>query len=1048
MTKKFREAELEQAIIELVAQQGIPQLAGDTLVRAPEEVLLPAELRTFLRKHYQTDGLTEAEIDRILRKLQTYPASDLYDSNRAILKKVTNGFIFKRDDRQQKDLYIQLIDFSEADANSYQLVTQLPIEGNHKRIPDAILYINGLPLVVFEFKSAIREEIQLYEAYHQLTVTYRRDIPELFKYNAFCVISDGANTRAGSLFSAYDYYYAWRRIAGDQGPVDGIPALDTLIKGMLQRDRLRDIIQNFVFLPDTSQKELKVLCRYPQYYAARALFDNIKAHQKPKGDGKGGTYFGATGSGKSFTMLFLSRLLMKSPHFRSPTIILITDRTDLDDQLSKQFTNAKTFLGDEQVISVSSRKHLRALLQGRNSGGVFLTTIHKFTEDTELLTERSNVICISDEAHRSQVNLDQKVRVTEERVHKTYGFARYLHDSLPNATYVGFTGTPIDATFDVFGPVVDAYTMTESVQDKITVPIVYEGRAAKVLLNSQKLEEIEAYYKRVAEEGGNEYQIEESKKAMAQMRMILGDPKRVQAVAKDLVAHYEKRLAEGSTVAGKAMIVCSSREIAYALYQCLIELRPAWKEVKAAAEGAILTEEDKRKLKPMPYLQMVMTRNKKDPKELYDLLGTKAQREKLDRQFKRINSNFKVAIVVDMWLTGFDVPFLDTMYIDKPIKRHTLIQTISRVNRTFEGKNKGLVVDYIGIKKQMNLALALFNKTDRDNFEDIRASIIIMRDHLDLLAQLFHGFDSSGYFEGRPVEQLHTLNMAVEFVQQMQKREQRYMALVKRLKAAYDLCAGSDELEQQERDQVHFYLAVRSIIIKMTRGTAPDITQMNDRVRRMIEAALQSNGVEEIYKMGDEQQSQINLFDPDYLARIRKIKLPHTKIKLLQKVLAKAISDFRRTNRMKGIDFSQKFQALVARYNERRDQDILQSDVLEEFTDELFRLIERLHEEVHSFEDMGIDFEEKAFYDILKAIRDKYEFEYPEEKLIMLARKVKDLVDDKARYPDWSQRADIKAELRAFLIILLDENDYPPITHDEVYAEVMEQAEGFKKGLA
>jgi type I restriction enzyme R subunit len=334
--EKIPEEQLEQAIIELVAEQGIPHTHGETLTRPLEQVLLPDDLRAFLRKQYQTDGLTEAEIDRILRKLQSYPATDLYHSNRSVLRLIADGYIFKRDDHQQKDLFIRLIDYSEADANTYRIVNQLVIEGNNRRIPDAILYINGLPLVVFEFKSAIRDEVQLHDAYYQLTVTYRRDIPELFKYNAFCVISDGANTKAGSLFAPYDYFYAWRRIAGSEGPVDGIPALHTLIQGMLERSRLRDIIQNFIYLPDKSQKEEKIVCRYPQYYAARALFNNIKAHQKPEGDGKGGTYFGATGSGKSYTMLFLVRLLMKSPYFKSPTIVLITDRTDLDDQLSTQ----------------------------------------------------------------------------------------------------------------------------------------------------------------------------------------------------------------------------------------------------------------------------------------------------------------------------------------------------------------------------------------------------------------------------------------------------------------------------------------------------------------------------------------------------------------------------------------------------------------------------------------------------------------------------------------------------------------------------------------
>jgi type I restriction enzyme R subunit len=399
-----------------------------------------------------------------------------------------------------------------------------------------------LPLVVFEFKSAIREEATIYDAFKQLTVRYRRDIPELFKYNAFCVISDGVNNKSGSFFAPYEFFYAWRRVAGLAKDVDGIDSMFTLIQGMFHKNRLRDIIRNFIYIPDSSKKNEKIVCRYPQYYAARALYDNIKKAQKPEGNGKGGTYFGATGCGKSFTMLYLTRLLMKSEYFESPTIVLITDRTDLDDQLSGQFTNAKNFIGDNTVVSVESRAHLRELIQGRQSGGVFLTTIHKFTEDTELLTNRTNVICISDEAHRSQVNLDQKVKVTEKGVTKTFGFAKYLHDSLPNATFVGFTGTPIDATLDVFGKVVDAYTMTESVKDEITVRIVYEGRAAKVLLNNSKLKEIEEYYAKCAEIGSNENQIEQSKKEMAQMYAIIGDPDRLKAVAEDFVKHYENRI--------------------------------------------------------------------------------------------------------------------------------------------------------------------------------------------------------------------------------------------------------------------------------------------------------------------------------------------------------------------------------------------------------------------------------------------------------------------------------------------------------------------------
>ena len=959
------------------------------------------------------------------------------------MKLVSDGFALKREDRSKKDIWVYLIDYDESNNNTYKIVNQLEIVGYQRRIPDGILYINGLPLVVFEFKSAIRENATVHDAYVQLTTRYQRDIPELFKYNAFCVISDGVNNKAGSFFAPYEFYYAWRKVEGIDNEVDGIDSMFTLIQGMFNHKRLRDIIRNFIYIPDSSKKDEKIVCRYPQYYAANKLVENIKLHQKPHGDGKGGTYFGATGCGKSFTMLFLVRLLMKGVHFSSPTIILITDRTDLDDQLSATFTNAKGYIGDQNVISVESRKELRELLQDRKSGGVFLTTIHKFSEDTQLLTERTNVICISDEAHRSQVNLDQKVKVTATGVEKTYGFAKYLHDSLPNATYVGFTGTPIDATLDVFGPIIDAYTMSESVHDEITVPIVYEGRAAKVLLDNKKLKEIEAYYAKCAEDGANEYQIDESKKATTSMNAIIGDPDRLKAVAADFITHYEKRVTEGATVKGKAMFVCSSRPIAYALYQEIITLRPDWSETKAFEEGAELTEKEKKEIKPMERIKMIMTRGKDDPKEMYDALGTKDDRKELDRQFKNEKSNFKIAMVVDMWLTGFDVPFLDSIYIDKPIQQHNLIQTISRVNRKFSNKSKGLVVDYIGIKSSMNKALKQYSKVDSNNFEDIASSVVIVKDMLDLFANIFHQFDTSDYFTGQSLKQLNCLNKASEFVQLTQDLEKRFMELMKRLKSAYDICCGSQEFTQSQRDYIHFYIAVRSIIFKLTKGVAPDTDQMNAKVREMVKEAIQSEGVEEIFKIGDGSDTQINIFDPDYLAKIDKIKLPNTKIKLLQQLLAKSIEEFKKVNKVKAIDFSKKMKTLVDSYNERKP-DVLQSEVLEDFTDEIIELYHELVKEKDSFKDLGIDFEEKAFYDILKTLCVKYDFNYPEDKLLYLAKEVKVVVDDKAKYTDWNQRADIKAELKVGLIILLAENGYPPVDKDEVYKEIFEQAENFK----
>lgn len=1098
---KFTEAKLEDAIIHLLGKQGYPHFTGESLGLGATEVLIKADLKNYLNKQYQADGITESEIDGIVRQLDVLSASDLYESNKTFCKWLSDGFLLKREDANQKDIYIQLIDYSglaqmrepmadEVDVlniqendpkgspvpgdgthNLYKIVNQLEIEGvasasaGQVRIPDGILYINGLPLVLFEFKSAIREEATIYDAFVQIGTRYRRDIPQLFVYNALCVISDGINNKMGSVFAPYEFYYGWRKITGNETlSKDGIDSLNTMLQGLFDKRRLREVLRHFIYFPDKTHQEIKIVCRYPQYYAATKLYQNIKAHQKvPDGkggfigdesvrDGKGGTYFGATGCGKSFTMQFLARLLMKSADFSSPTIVLITDRTDLDDQLSKQFTNAKTYIGDQIVEKVESRDDLRAKLQGRQSGGVFLTTIHKFTEDAQLLTDRCNVICISDEAHRSQINLDQKITVITEGknkgVKKTYGFAKYLHDSLPNATYVGFTGTPIDATLDVFGPTVDSYTMNESVKDEITVRIVYEGRAARVLLDNDKLKEIEDYYAQCAEAGGNEYQIEDSKKAMASMGAILGDPERIEALAKDFVAHYEDRVNEGSTVTGKAMFVSSSRQVAYQFYQALEALRPEWFEVKDCAEGEQLTEKERKELKPSERVRMVMTRNKDDEKALWDKLGTKEDRKELDRQFKQAKSNFKIAIVVDMWLTGFDVPFLDTMYIDKPVSQHNLIQTISRVNRKYEGKSKGLVVDYIGIKTSMNKALKQFGGSSGDNFEDIQASITEVFNHLDLLNKAFHHFDSSGYFKGDSVSQLHCLNEAGEYAMQTNKTQKRFMDITKRLKAAYDICCGSERISKAQRDHIHFYMAIRSIIHKLTKGSAPDTAQMNARVREMIAEAIRSDGVEEIFKLGgddDEGDGAIDIFDEDYLAKIDKIKLPNTKIQLLQKMLEKAIGEVAKTNKMQGVDFTKKFQALVEKYNERKEEDVLVSSVLEDFSNEIIDLYHDLKTEMTSFADMGIDYEEKAFYDILKSLSVKYDFTYPDNKMVELAKKAKEVVDSVASFADWSQREDIKAELQVKLILLLAEYGYPPVANDDAYKEILEQAENFKK---
>ncbi|MDY4834361.1 MAG: type I restriction endonuclease subunit R [Frisingicoccus sp.] len=1040
----FNEHALEMSIMELFKDEGYIHLNGSQIHRERTEVLLQEDLKQYLYNRYAKDGITPGEVDGILLMLRNISGT-LYEANKAFYKLLCDGFILNREDRTQKDIYIELIDFDTPENNIFKAVNQFEIEGinNQLRIPDGIVFVNGIPVVILEFKSAVKENTTIMDAYKQLTVRYRRDIPEIFKYNAFIVISDGANNKYGSFFSPYDFFYAWRKINSEDKELDGISSLVTMVKGLFRKDRLLAVMKDFVYFPDSSDKDIKIVCRYPQFFAAKKLFENIKTHMRPDGDGKGGTYFGATGCGKSYTMLFLTRMLMKSPHFHSPTILIITDRTDLDDQLSKQFIASKKYIGDETIVSIESRDKLCEELQGRESGGVYLTTIQKFTEDIQLLTDRANVICISDEAHRSQINLDQKVRITDAGVERKYGFAKYLHDSLPNATYVGFTGTPVDGTIEVFGPVVDAYTMTESVRDGITVNLVYDGRAARVTLDQAKVREIEKYYEECERLGANEHQIEESQKAVANMEVIIGDPDRLRAVAEDFINHYETRVAEGATVAGKAMFVCMNRYIAYDLYKILIELRPEWAVKKVAADGVELSEKDKKELKPIEMLKLVMTRNKDDDKELFDMLGTKDDRKEFDRQFKNSKSNFKIAIVVDMWLTGFDVPELDTIYIDKPIQQHTLIQTISRVNRVCEGKDKGLIVDYIGIKKNMNLALKKYTNFECEEFEGVEQSITIVKDQLEVLGQMFHNFNSNDYFRGSPTEQLDCLNRAVEYVQLSEELETRFMAAVKRMKQAFNLCSSSEKLSDEDKDYIHFYCAVRSILFKLTKGDAPDISQMNARVREMLEGAIQSDGIEELFETG--KHISVDIFSDEYMDKINAIQLPNTKIKILQRLLSQAIDEFRKVNKIMGVEFADRLKRVVDEYNNRRRDEAYANEVLDDVAEQLAQLLEELKKEKNSFKAMGIDYEEKAFYDILKTVARKYEFEYPDDKMIELSKRIKVIVDDKSRYTDWSTREDIKANLQVDLILLLDEFGYPPVTLDDVYKEVLEQAENFKK---
>ena len=1040
----FTESELEKAIIELFKQQGYTYLHGDEIHRPFKDVLLYDDLKAFLL--FQYPDLTQSELSKIISRLDNLPAVPLYEGNRDTYRLVSEGFDFVREDPSQIGLHINLIDFDNADNNLFKVVNQFIVEDGHTRIPDMLIFINGIPVGIFEFKSAIEEGKTIHNAWEQITIRYARDIPSLLKYTTLSVISDGANTRLGTIFTPYEFYYAWNKANEQDTVANGISSLFTMVEGAFAKDRILSILRDFIFYPDDSEKQEAIICRYPQFFAANKMLANIKAHKKPEGDGKGGIYFGATGCGKTYTMLFLSRLLMLRDRdiFHNPTIVLITDREDLDTQASKLFVTAKKYLHDENVRSIETRADLKETLSGRESGGVYITTIQKFCEGIGVLSERSNIICISDEAHRTQTGVGAKLKKTNKGLYTTYGFAEYLRRSFPNATYCGFTGTPIDEAIAVFGDIVDSYTMKEASDDGITVRIAYEPRLVRVILSEDDAKEIQKYYNRCAEQGANEEQIEESKRAMSKMTAILGHPDRLRKLAADIVQHYETLCGEKPEIVQKAMIVCADRKLAFRVLKEILKLRPDWGIAKKCEDESAVPAEDLEQMTEIPKINLVATRNPDDEKELFDLCGTKEYRQKLDQLFKDTKSNFKIAIVVDMWITGFDVPSLAVMYIDKPLQKHTLIQTISRVNRVFEGKDKGLIVDYIGIKAEMMEAIKIYGGPQESPVDELNISLGIFRNHLKLIDDLLCNFNATKFFVGEPLERLMCLNLAAEYVQSSKEMESRFMTLSRKMKAAYNIVFPSGELTEAEIAKAQFYLAIRSIIYKQTKGDAPDAEIMNKVVEGMVQKAISCTGVENIV---DENKS-IDLFSDEFEKQLKSIKLPITKFNALIKLLRKAIIGYGHVNKVKAIEFDERLRKVVETYN-TRDKLVFTSEVVADFvndlSDELIKIFKDLEADKTSFEAMGITYEEKAFYDILVKVRDEHGFAFADEKCISLAKEIKKLVDDKVQYADFFNRDDIKNQLNMDLTVLLYKNGYPPEWDEEVFNKVMEQAENFKK---
>lgn len=1052
MQISFTESSFENAVLELFQNQGYEYQCGYDLHRTNEEILLVDDFKDYLSKRYASLNLQESEINFILHNLLSSRGTSLYSTMKATMYTLQNGITLDRSSFGLKDEFIQYFDFSNPDNNVFKVVNQFEVKDAALRRPDIVVFINGIPVSVIELKTISEEGVKLYSAFEQLTIRYTRDIENLMRFSFVSVISDGVNTKCGSVFSDYKHFFPWKSTDGKSYAKDGVESLTTMISGLFDHATLLNLIQNYIYFPDTSKNNLMVLPKYSQYYASELLFQNIKEHMRPSGDGKGGTYFGATGCGKSYTMLFLTRRLVTSPDLNSPTIILLTDRTDLDDQLSSTFEASKEYLIDRNTLNVASREELNEKVKGVTSGGIFLMTVQKFDENVKLLSDRDNIVCISDEAHRTQVNLDATLKIDEEGIKKHFGFATYLRNSFPNATYVGFTGTPIDATINVFGPIVASYKMKQAVDDGSTVGIALLPGPSAVRLDEAKMEIVDRYYADQLNNGTNKYEVNESIKEMSKVRTIIDNDSRLDLIVNHFISHYENRVKEGATVKGKAMFVCYDRNIAYKVYKKIIARRPEWNVPKKTQEDeSKLTYSQLNRLKPVEMVKLVATRGANDEVNLYNLLGSDKYRSELATLFKDENSNFKIAIVVDMWLTGFDCASLDTMYIDKPLEKHTLIQTISRVNRVFEGKDQGLIVDYIGIEASLAKAMQLYSG-DINPVSEIEASYVTFKDQMSLIDSLMGGFDYSKFESGTDLDRLLTLQKGMEFVQMKEDRETRFMGLTQRMKKAFDICVGDSRITSSEMFKLHFYCAIRSAIMKIGREGTPDAERMNQEVKKLVDGCISA-----LKDQKEGEQTKTEIFSEEYLKKIQGIPYKNTKFKMLIEMLRKAIAQYSHTNKYKAEEFSKRMKKLVDKYN-NRDGEILVSsdDVINDFIDSLSeeaqKILEDLKKDSDEFKQMGISFEEKAFYDILKAIRDKYKFEYPEEKLVDLAKKVKIAVDDKAKYTDWSSKSNIKASLQSDIIRILNRNGYPPVylngypqNYQEVYEKVLAQVENYKK---
>ncbi|MDO4810200.1 MAG: type I restriction endonuclease subunit R [Eubacteriales bacterium] len=1015
MPHLYKEEDYENSIIELFESIGYTHVYGPDTERDEKSPLYDDVLEQQIR--IINKGKPEIAIQEALYILHNFENADLVQKNAVFTDYLQNGIEVRyHDGEEEKSDIVYLVDYKDTEKNSFIVANQWTfVEKSNKR-PDIIVFLNGLPVVVIELKSPSREQTDVSEAYLQLR-NYMQEIPSMFIYNAFLVMSDQAISKAGTITSGEDRFMEWKTKDGSYENT-AFAQFDTFFEGIFDKARFLDILKNFICYCSEGTKKYKIMAAYHQYFAVRKAVESTKKASSADGDGRGGVFWHTQGSGKSLSMVFYAHLLQEA--LESPTIVVITDRNDLDDQLFGQFVKCKDFLR-QTPIQASDRKNLKELLENRQANGIFFTTMQKFEVSDEALSMRKNIVVMADEAHRGQYGLSERIKMTidaaGQKIAKVIkGIARIIRDSLPRATYIGFTGTPIALkdrnTRDVFGDYIDIYDMTQAVQDGATRPVYYESRVVKLKLNPDALKMIDEEYKRMAEEEDvDEEVLEQSKKRLAQMETLLGDDSTIKSLVNDILDHYENY--RENLLTGKAMIVAYSSPIAMKIYKRILEVRPGWKDKVA----------------------VVMTGSNQDPEEWHDIVGNKAYKDELARRFKDNDDPLKICIVVDMWLTGFDVPSLATMYVYKPMVGHNLMQAIARVNRVFKDKEGGLVVDYIGIAAALKQAMKEYTSRDQKNYGEMDVAKVAydkFEEKLEVCRDLMHGFDYSPFMHGSDLQRAKTISGAVNFLLDPVREEEKktYLKEAYLLRQAMSLC--SSLVSYEKRLEAAFFEAIRVMLIRLLNtgaGHRLSLVEVNDRINELLKQSISSDGVINLFS---DVKEEFSIFDSRLLEEISKMKEKNIAVEILKRLMAEQVALFRKNNLVRSEEFSEKLQKIMNSYI----NGLLTN---EEVIQELLRLAEQIKDAKLQGQALGLTEEEQAFYDALtrpEAIKDFYQ----NEELVALTRELTDTLR-KNKTIDWDKRDDARAQMRMLVKRLLKKYKYPPEGMEDAVKTVLDQCE-------